>query len=185
MREAKLRGRHVIIEGFRDVKVENLNTFFNRIKREAEGCQVQFFDAELIAGFDHLYFAALNALKAHDTGTNISKSLAVETLLYTSGQHQISKAIELLGIKPSSSQVVVLVIADTAEKAVGALDMISNLLGGEVSDEVTDLTDAKVETIKRAFELGYLEIEATRRESEKEAVTSLLIERAALLATES
>jgi len=47
------------------------------------------------------------------------------------------------------------------------------------------LTDGKIGLIRKTFEIGDLEIEATLRDSEKEAVTSLLIERAALLATES
>ena len=184
MKEATILGRHVIVEGFRRIKIDNLDTLFDQIRSETKGCHVQIFDARLIAGFDHLYFSVLNALKAHDTGTTISRNLAVETLLYASGQHQISRAIEFMGVKPSSSEVAVLAIADTREKAVRALDIIADLLQGERSEDVIELTDEKIELVKAAFEITDLEIEATLRESEKEAVTNLLIERAALLATQ-
>ena len=184
MKEATILGRHVIVEGFRRIKIENLDTLFDQIRSETKGCHVQIFDARLIAGFDHLYFSVLNALKAHDTGTSISRNLAVETLLYASGQHQISRAIELMGVKPSSSEVAILAIADTREKAVTALDRIADLLQGERSEDVIELTDEKIELVKAAFEITDLEIKATLRESEKEAVTDLLIERAALLATQ-
>lgn len=184
MKEATILRRHVIVEGFRRIKIENLDTLFDQIRSETKGCHVQIFDARLIAGFDHLYFSVLNALKAHDTGTSISRNLAVETLLYASGQHQISRAIELMGVEPSSSEVAILAIADTREKAVRALDIIADLLQGERSEDVIELTDEKIELIKAAFEITDLEIKATLKESEKEAVTNLLIERAALLATQ-
>lgn len=184
MREATILGRHMIVEGFRRVKIDNVDILFDQIRSEAKGCHVQLFDAGLIAGFDHLYFSVLNALKAHDTGTGISRNLAVETLLYASGQHQISKAIELVGVRPGSSGVAVLIIAGTREKAVRALDRVADLLQGEESEDVIELTDEKIEPIKVAFGITDLEIEATLRESEKEAITSLMIERAALLATQ-
>jgi len=184
MREATILGRHLIVEGFRRVKFDNIETFFDQIRSETKGCHVQLFDARLIGGFDHLYFSVLNALKAHDSGTGISRNLAVETLLYVSGQHQIGRAIELMGLKPGLSEVAVLVISDTQQEAVKALDRIADLLRGERCEDVIELTDEKIELIKAAFDLTDLEIEATLRESEKEAVTNLLIERAALLATQ-
>ena len=103
--------------------------------------------------------------------------------MYASGQHQISKAIQFLGIKPDSSQAVVLVIADSRQKAVEASKRILGLLRGERCDGVVEVSDEKVELIKSAFGIGGLEIEATLRKSEKEALTSLVIERTAMLAT--
>ena len=185
MREATILGRHVIVKGLRRIKIDSLDELFDQIRDQAEGCHIQLFDARLIAGFDHLYFSVLNALKAHDGGTGISRNLAVETLLYASGQHQISRAIELLGLKPGSSEVAVLIIAGTREQAVRALGRIEGLLQGEESEDVIELTDGKIGLIRKTFEIGDLEIEATLRDSRKEAITSLLIERVALLATES
>jgi KEOPS complex subunit Cgi121 len=185
MKEAEILGRHITIEGFRGVKIENIEVFLDQAKKETEGCQVQFFDAKFIAGFDHLYFAVLNASKAYETSKNISKNLAVEILLYASGQHQISRAIGLLGMKLDSSQMAVLVAADTRQKAIKALNRISDLLQGEKDDEVIELTDEKVAIIKAAFGITDLEIEATLRKSEKEALTNLLVERMALLSTRS
>jgi len=185
MKEAEILGWYVLIEGFRDIKIENIETFLDQVRNETQGCHVQFFDAKFIAGFDHLYFAVLNAAKAFETGRNISKNLAVEMLLYASGQHQISRAIELLGMKSSSTQIAVLVAADTRQKALEALNRISCLLKGERDGKVIELTEEKVQTIKVAFSITDLEIEATLRKSEKEALISLLIERAALLATQT
>ena len=185
MRAAEILGRQVIIEGFKNVKVEKTDVFLDLVRERTKDCHIQFFDAEMIAGFDHLYFAVLNALKAFDAGINISGKVDVETLLYASGQHQISRAIELLGIKPDSSEIAVLIIADSERRATEALNVVLELLQGDRSDEVIEMTDEKTGTIKAAFGITNLEIEATMRKSEKEALTSLLIERAALLATKS
>jgi len=184
MMETEILGWHMTIVGFRNVRIKNIDAFFDLVKKGTEGCHVQFFDARIIAGFDHLYFAALNALKAFETGLNISKNLALDVLLFASGQNQIKEAVELLGIKPDSFQIAVLILADTRFKVSKALNYVSDLLQAEIGDEVIELTDGKVETIKRAFGITDLEIEATLRRTEKEALISLLTERAALLVTQ-
>jgi tRNA threonylcarbamoyladenosine modification (KEOPS) complex Cgi121 subunit len=185
MRKAEVDGKQIIVEGFRNVKIIDVEAFLKLAKERVDGCHIQFFDAGLIAGFDHLYFAALNAVKAFDAGRNISKDLAVEILLYASGQHQIEKAIQLLGIKSSSSQVAVLVLADSSRNASKALENVAGLLQGVRCDEIVEMTDDKVVQIKKTFNLKDAEIEATLRNSEREAVTSLLVERAALLAAQT
>jgi len=185
MKEAEINGKTLLIEGFKNVNIKNIDSFLKLAKENTEGCHLQFFDSTLIAGFDHLYFAAVNAVKAFDEGYGISKDLAVEVLLYASGQHQISKAIELLGIKQDSRQIAVLIIADTRQKAFNALKKVAQLLQGEQCEKVVELTDQKIRKIRRAFDIKDPEIEATLRNSEKDALTSLLIERAALLATEA
>ncbi len=185
MREAIVVGHHMVVEGFRDIEVEDINAFVDQARKVTEGCYVQFFNAWLVADFDHLRFAVLNALRAFGSGTNISKDPALEILLYASGQHQISKAIELLGVKLGATEMAVVVVADTREKAVEALDKVSSLVGGKKCDGIIELTDEKATDIRKAFGITPLEVEATLRKSEKEALTCLLIERCALLATRS
>lgn len=185
MRKAEVDGKQIIIEGFKNVKIRDIEKFLKSAKENVDKCHVQFFDAGLIAGFDHLYFATLNAVKAFKNGRNISKDLTVEILLYASGQHQIEKAIQMLGIKPSSSQVAVLVVANSSQKAVEALNDVASLLQGERCYEIVEMTDHKMVNIKKAFNIKKAEIEATLRNSEREAVTSLLVERAALLAAQA
>ena len=184
MRNAEINEKHMVLEGFKNVKFKDTQTLLNLVKDQVKDCCVQLFDPRFVAGFDHLYFAVLNALKAFETGKNISKDLAVEILLYASGQHQISKAIQLLGIKPGSREVAVLVLAATHEKALDALDKVSHLLQGEQCDEIIDMTEKKVPKIKSAFDIKDEEIKAVLRNSKEQAITSLLIERSALLTTQ-
>lgn len=184
----KLEGfnKYVAIAGFGNVKIKDVNAFFKRVRREAKETHVQFFDAKLIASQQHLYFAALNALRAFEKKRNISSGLAVEVLLYASAQRQIKKAVDMLGIKPNSSQVAVLILAENKQGVDAVLQTVSRLISGERDDNVLELTDEKFEGIKRLFGVSDLEIEAKLRGEglEKEALVNLVIEHVALLATQ-
>ncbi len=177
--------KYVAIAGFRNVKIKDVNAFLKRVRREAKEGSVQFFDAKLIASQQHLYFAALNALRAFEKKLNISSGLAVEVLLYASAQRQIKKAVDMLGIKPYSSQVAVLILAENKRGVDAALEAVSKLMSGERDDGVLELTDEKIEGIKRLFGVSDIEIEAKLRGEglEKEALVDLVIEHVALLAT--
>jgi KEOPS complex subunit Cgi121 len=179
-------GRYVAIAGFRNAKLEDINAFFNLVRRKAMDVEIQIFDSTLIAGWEHLYFATLNALKAFESKLNISNSLAMETLLYASAQRQISKAIDLLGIKPDSPQLAVLVIAKTLKETKSALKTISKLVSGECDDSILELTDKKIAGIRRLFDISDLELKSKlkRKGLEKEALVGLVIEHVALLVTQ-
>ena len=184
----KLEGfdKYFAIAGFRNVRINDVNNFFSQIRKKTKGIPIQFFDAGLVAGWEHVYFAVLNALKAFEGRLNISNSLAVEALLYASAQRQISKAVDLLGIKPESPHVVVLVLAETKQGINTALEIVSQLMPGERDDGVLELTDEKVEDIRRLFGISDLELEAKleKKGLEKEALIDLVIEHVALLVTQ-
>ncbi len=178
---------YIAIAGFKNVKIKDVNGFLERVRREASEAHVQFFDAKLIAGQQHLYFAAVNALKAFEKKSNISSSLAVEALLYASAQRQIRKAVDTLGVKQDSSQVAVLVIAENRQGMDDCSKVVSRLIPGERDDGVLELTDEKIGGIKKLFCISDLEIEAKLRRKglEREALADLVIEHVALLATQS
>jgi KEOPS complex subunit Cgi121 len=178
---------HINIIGFKNVKINNITAFLERFRREKAGAVIQFFNAERVAGPQHLYFAALNALNAFEKRTNISNSLTVETLLYASAQRQIKKAVEMLGIKQNSSEVAVLIIAKNRQENDACASLIASLIPGERDDSVLELTDKKMKLIKNLFRISNLEFEAKlKREGlEKEALTDLVIEYTALLVTKS
>ena len=179
--------RYIVIAGFKNIKIKNVNVFLERTRKEIKEAHVQFFDAKLIAGQQHLYFAALNALKAFKRKSNISSSLVIEALLYASAQRQIKKSVDMLGIKRDSSQVAVLIIAENKQGIDDCLKVVSRLMSGERDDGVLELTDKKIEGIKKLFGISDLEIEAKLRRKglEKEALVDLVIEHVALLATQS
>jgi KEOPS complex subunit Cgi121 len=178
---------HITIIGFRNVQIENINAFLEHFRRQNREAAIQFFDAKHVAGPQHLYFAAVNALNAFEKKTNISNNLAVESLLYASAQRQIKKAVEMLGIKQGSSEVAALIMTENRHKRTDYLHLVNKILPGERNDSVLELTDKKIGNIKKLFRISDLEFEAKLEKEglEKEALTDLVIERMALLGTKS
>ncbi|MCK4848570.1 MAG: hypothetical protein KAT16_06080 [Candidatus Heimdallarchaeota archaeon] len=84
----------------------------NRLTKEYELLGAQMFDHRLIWGYRHLHSALWHAEKANMTESMISKSLAMEILLYTAGCRQIKKAIELIGIQEDTNKIIGVLIAN-------------------------------------------------------------------------
>jgi KEOPS complex subunit Cgi121 len=178
--------RYCEIVGFKDVEISDREGFLKALNREKPlDVETQFFDAEVVATFQHLYFALLNSLTAFKNGENISKTLAMETMLYASARRQIQKATKLLGIKPATSKVAVLIVGGEPETVQSALAKISSCIGGQRDDSVLELSREKIEAIKIAFDISEEELKtAVKLDSVKRALVDLVIERVALLATQ-
>jgi KEOPS complex subunit Cgi121 len=178
---------NITVAGFKNVQIGDINAFLEHFKTEEMGFTVQFFDAKHVAGSQHLYFAALNALNAFQKATNISNNLAVEALLYASAQRQIKKAVKLLGIKQDSSEVAALIITTNRHGKGDCLRLVAEAVSGERDDNALELTDKKIVGIKKLFGISDIEFDAKLEKEghEKETLTDLVIEHMALLGTKS
>ncbi|MCW4044740.1 MAG: KEOPS complex subunit Cgi121 [Candidatus Bathyarchaeota archaeon] len=178
-------GEYVEITGFRNVKIGDAGQFLEATRREQRGTAVQFFNAELVATWQHLYFAVLNALTAFSNKTNISKNIAMETMLYASAQRQIQKAIALVGVKCDSANVAVVVIGKNQDAVKKVLSEISKRMGAEPDETVLALYADKVRRICRAYGISEKELETVTKKGEVEqALINLVIEHMALLSTQ-
>jgi KEOPS complex subunit Cgi121 len=178
--------RFILITGFRNVKIRDTEEFLKKVQKQRQsGVEIQFFDAKYVASWQHLYFAALNALTAFKNKRNISKSLTVETMLYASAQRQIRKAVELVGITPKTSEIAVLIIGENTKEIESALQTISAFTNVHCDDAVLELSEEKKAVIQKAFGISELELKITIKKGYLEAaLTNLVIERMALLATQ-
>jgi KEOPS complex subunit Cgi121 len=178
-------GKHVEITGFRKVNIREAEEFVEAIRRELpKTAWSQFFDAKLVATWQHLYFAVLNALLAFKNDQNISKSVAMETLLYASAQRQIRKAISLMGVKRTIGDIAVVIIGESTKSIASFLAALSNYIGKETDDDVLQISQEKVDGICEAFGITDTEVEAIiEKDNVKEALVDLIIERVALLST--
>ncbi len=78
-------------------------------------------------------------------------------------------------------------MANTRSKASSHLSIISSLLTRSIRDDgLLELTDDKVEGVKRLFEISDTELEAKveKEDGMKEALIDLVIEHVALLVTQ-
>jgi len=179
-------GKCIAIVGFRDAKIKDVEEFFRIIRKEKQPkVEIQFFNAKFVATWQHLYFAVLNALTAFKNKENISKSLAMETMLYASAQRQIRKAMEILGIKPHTSEIAALIIGEEPETVKSALPAISKHINAQQDDTVLEISEEKAILVQKTFEISDVELKTVmKKDGLKKALTDLVIERMALLATQ-
>lgn len=83
--------------------------------------EVQLLDARLVCGRDHLVAAAEHAQRAMREGTNVAKSLAVEFVLYASGERQINDAIAKMGIREDTTEFAIAMFGGDPAQALEAL----------------------------------------------------------------
>ena len=74
--------------------------------REA-GVELLVLRGDLVFGRDHISAGVLHARRAIDEKRNSSESLAMEALLYISGERQLASAIKKMSVGPSTTEVVV------------------------------------------------------------------------------
>jgi KEOPS complex subunit Cgi121 len=176
-------GKYVEITGYRGIPFLKAEAFLKASRKKAQNVDIQFFDADLIATQEHLYFAALNALQAFADKTNLSKSPAMETMLYASAQRQIQKAIEHSGITPKSKNMALVIIGDDPKQIENVLEAVSKSVGSEPDETVLELTKPKETKIKKAFEITEEELKTVEDDNQKKAIADLVIECVALLST--
>lgn len=126
--------------------------------------ELQLIDARLVCGKDHLFAAAEHAERAMREGTNVAKSVAVEFVVYASGERQIRDAIAKMGIHKETTEFAVV------------------MFGGDVALEILDLTrdDAVLDASPaklRSFGITEDELGTVPRDRQ----TDLVLERVALV----
>jgi tRNA threonylcarbamoyladenosine modification (KEOPS) complex Cgi121 subunit len=77
-----------------------------------KGVEVLVLRSDLVFGLDHLRSALFHAKKAMKEHRNASESLAMETLLYASGERQLSSAIKKMAVDSSSSEMVIVQLTE-------------------------------------------------------------------------
>jgi KEOPS complex subunit Cgi121 len=85
-------------------KIIDPNQLLGRLK-SVKGGRVLALDAGMVCGREHLESAVEHALRAFDRGTNSANDIMMETMLYASGERQISKAREKMSLKEGSKGV--------------------------------------------------------------------------------
>jgi len=178
-------GKYVEIMGFRNLIIGDAEEFLKAVrKKKQQRVWVQFFNAELVATWQHLHFAVLNALLAFKNKRNISKSVAMEAMLYASAQRQIRRAIDLMGVKCDSANVAIVVIGESPDSVKAVLSAISKAIGAEPTEKVLELSRKKAQRIREAFGITEKELKAVMEKNNLEqAIVKLVIEKMALLST--
>jgi tRNA threonylcarbamoyladenosine modification (KEOPS) complex Cgi121 subunit len=178
-------GKFVEIIGFSKIEINDAEAWIKTAQADSRhNVAVQFFNADLIATWEHLYFAALNALTAFATKRNLSRNLAMETMLYASAQRQIRRAIEFIGVKRGVANVGVVVIGESSSQVEKAVSEVKKRFGKEPDDSVLELSETKIKNIREAFGISDDEVTAVGENKAGQSLVNLVVERVALLSTQ-
>lgn len=103
-----------ILEGL--VTVDNVDDFLLRLKEKGieSNSVIQAFNADKLAGEEHIRFAVEKAISSFETGNNIANDLTKEIMLYAAGTRQIKKAVKL-GIHEGKNNIVLVAIGDETD----------------------------------------------------------------------
>jgi KEOPS complex subunit Cgi121 len=178
-------GKYAGITGYRNIRIDDCEKFLEIARKDLpKSVWIQFFDAKLVATWEHLFFAIINAITAFRNENNISKSLGMEVMLYASAQRQIRKAITLLGVKRKYGNVAVIIIGEKPDLVQMTLFTISKNLGMDSDEMVLGINKEKMDCIRDLFDIAGEELRAVVEKGDVErALVNLVIERMALLAT--
>jgi KEOPS complex subunit Cgi121 len=118
--------------------IDDVDVFLSVIKSLSEKYDlvIQVFNADLIYGKDHLLSSYEHAKRAVNRKLNITKSLGMELLLYASGERQIKKALDKIGIKKNSVNLAILIHGRSISE--GLINKILQQLKLTRSDMVLD-----------------------------------------------
>jgi KEOPS complex subunit Cgi121 len=167
----------VSITGVKGVDVKDINKTLTQLDEHANGIMYQLFDADYIAGPNHLYHAAVNAKYALNNGLNISNNISIETLLYAACESQINRAIKTLGVSEKTRNLAVTVFSVIEN------DPLTNEIAqslGEIEDSVLAVTSEKYESLVNLFDITE-EAMKTMGKEPYDALTGLITEKGALL----
>ncbi len=109
-------------------------------------------------------------------------------MLYVSAQRQIGKAFKMVGLTPETKNIVLVLFTGSKKEVEAILNYVQSMVGGNLNNQVMEkFSEEKIENLKKIFEISNLEIETqkTGKTNLKEVIEKLVIERVALLATQS
>jgi KEOPS complex subunit Cgi121 len=178
--------RFVVISAFIVPKGMDPFVTLNELRSAIPGSEIQFFDGGRVAGKEHLEIAAINASHAFKSGFGISRSLAMETLLYASAQRQIDAAITRTGVTQDSKTVGFVAFSEDGEGARVLEDRISQIVGVELKEELLEeWSEEKIRNIAALYGISATELEAVKvpRQEIEKAIMKAVVERVALLST--
>jgi tRNA threonylcarbamoyladenosine modification (KEOPS) complex Cgi121 subunit len=179
-------GRSVVVSAFRVPPGMDPSLALKELRTAIPDSDIQFFDGGHIAGKEHLEIAAINASHAFKSGINISRSLAMEALLYASAQRQIDAAITKIGVTKDSTIVGFIAFSETEDDARALEDRLAQIVAAEVDEDLLDeWSEKKARNITTLYDISATELEAIKMPGQEvdTAIKKAVVERVALLST--
>ncbi len=116
--------------------------------KDVDGGSVLVLDADVVCGRDHILSAVRHAERSFANSSNSCKDIAMETMLFASGERQISRAKEKMSPKEGSERLALVLFGVPPDAATGRASLTRD-------DSVLDCTPEKA----ARFGISHREIE--------------------------
>ncbi len=118
-----------------------MDLFFKQILNLSKKYKIviQVIDADIVYGKNHLISASQHAVRAFGQKKNSTNSLAMEILLYASGERQIQRAIQKVGIKKGNVNIALVFVDEVQENG-----KVSDTIVGKILEVLNLTRDDKV-----------------------------------------
>ena len=149
---------------------------------------IQFLDSSLIVDTNHLLSASQNAFNAWNGDYMISRSLALEIVVYASTQKQIGKALDLFGVRDKMNSLTLVIIGKSTGLVENGINDLVSRIGTEIKNPF-DTDDARLSRLMEYYGVTYTELE-TLTDSKmtndlQEALSKCVASRVSLVAVEN
>jgi KEOPS complex subunit Cgi121 len=161
---------NIQIAGFKH-NVMNFNNLMKQINQISNDCTIQLINAEGIAGYEHALHATLHAIKSFERNENIANDLGIEICVRASAQRQISKALDILGIKEGQMNICAV--------TVGCKDDTINKLEAILNKRDDNVLNADEIILKKIYQISDNELKTAG------SIEKVMIERTSLLILET
>ena len=134
-------------------------------------CVIQLLNADSIADEEHILHAILQATSAFKRKDNIANDLGLEICVRASGQRQISKAINILGLKDGLNKICAITI--------NCNDLVLKELELELGNRNDDVLKVDENRLKDIYQITDEEIKTSGN------ITRVMMERTTILVLET
>jgi len=111
--------------------IQDMDLFFKQILNLSKEYKIviQVIDADIVYGKNHLISASQHAVRAFGQKKNSTNSLAMEILLYASGERQIQRAIQKVGIKKGNVNIALVFVDEVQGNGKVSDTIVGKILG--------------------------------------------------------
>lgn len=176
------------ITGITSMKLPSIAEFFVFLKEIQGDLIVQCFDSTRIASWEHVFFAAYNAIWSYNQSNKFSQDQGIEFLLFLSGQRQIKIAKERYGIRDSTEEMGLVLLGNNPKQFSQVAERIMTYVDGKENDSILELGENKIELIMTGFKITDGELHAIcpkgSHVEEQDALVKLVLNRITMLMLE-
>ncbi len=164
----------------------HLLAYITRCNELSEKPIIQFFNADNIAGWMHLYTAAYFTVKSLVNLSTKIKSIELELIRWVSAQKQLSDAIALMGVKPNDKKIAVLSLGLSENTVRDEIMKILSEYNLKEQLQLLEIDNSKIHNLKTIFRISDTEFntlleDQSNPESAKTLLLKLIINRISAL----